>query len=204
MRPVRILSLMWGVALLAGGGPPLVQAEENRPPILESESPPAGSVVVRDALNQELFDLARALRSIDQSYAFRGIQGCGAWTAGSAHIDWHAQGLCPPPVGTRVLPPPPLVLGGCRSVCRSVPDASCGIHSESAEVDMLSVSEGDSVTLSRRICTGCGHVYPKSELPRCRCHGGEVIGPLQEIPTPHTAPREPTPIDSAPAAPQLR
>lgn len=201
MRPVRIWSgcLAWGFALIAGlavGSPPVL-AEESRPADPVSEQPDVGPVEVRDAVNRELFDLARALRSLDQSYAFRGIQGGGAWTAGSAHIDWHAQGLCSPPAGTRVLPPPPLVLGGCRSICRSVDGARCcGEHSPAA-----AIGEDGCATLTRRICTGCGHVYPRDELPRCRCHGGEVIGPLQS--KPFSEPREPTPVETVPAAPVL-
>ncbi len=115
MRPVRIWSgpVAWGFALIVGwvSQSPAI-AEETRPHDSVSEQPVTGTVVIRDAVNSELIDVARALRSLDQSYAFRGIQGCGAWTAGSAYIDWHARGLCPPPAGSRVLPPPPLVLGG--------------------------------------------------------------------------------------------
>jgi len=43
-----------------------------------------GLKAVADSVNGELIDVARALRSLDQSYAFRGIEGCGASTAGSA------------------------------------------------------------------------------------------------------------------------
>ena len=186
MRPVRIWScpLAWGFALIVGwvSQSPVI-AEENRPPEPVSEESSPGPIAVRDAVNGELFDLARALRSLDQSYAFRGVQGCGAWTAGSAYMDWHAQGVCPPPAGTRVLPPPPLVLGGCRSRCRS-----------EAHYGELSCEDGGSV-LPRRICS-CGHVYPRDEQPRCNCHGGEIISPQRTVPQPET--REPTPVDTVP------
>lgn len=191
MRPVRLWSglLAWGFALMVGwGGGSPVFAEETHPPDPASEQPPAGPVAVRDAVNGELFDLARALRSLDQSYAFRGIQGCGAWTAGSAYVDWHAQGLCPPPAGSRVLPPPPLVLGGCRSRCPSEADV-CGNSP---------CEEGSN--LPRRICS-CGHVYPRDEQPRCRCQEGEVHSPSQVVPQPE--PREPTPVETVPPAPVL-
>ena len=36
------------------------------------------------AVNEELLDVACAIRSLDQSYSFEGRQVCGAWTAGSS------------------------------------------------------------------------------------------------------------------------
>lgn len=187
MRPVRIWfgTLAWGIALMSAvaGGPPPVYAEEPQP------VPTApGPVVIRDAVNSELFDLARALRSLDQSYAYRGIQGCGAWTAGSAHIDWHAQGVCPPPSGSRVLPPPPLVLGGCRSVCRSIASPTCAYGELTTGGDTATVSE----ILPRRICTTCGHVYPRDEQPGCHCNTGISPAASQSLSP------EPTPVDPEP------
>jgi len=50
-----------------------------------------GSVVglteVRDSVNTELSDVAQAIGSIDQTYYYSGVQGHGAFTAGSAFID---------------------------------------------------------------------------------------------------------------------
>ena len=43
-----------------------------------------GLKAVSDSVNGELVDVARAIRSLDQSYAVRGIEGCGASVAGSA------------------------------------------------------------------------------------------------------------------------
>ena len=48
---------------------------------------PDGRLAVRDAVNAEFFDIARALRSLDQSYAFKGISSSKAFTAGSCFID---------------------------------------------------------------------------------------------------------------------
>lgn len=91
--------------------------------LLRVENPPEGLVHrsratvrasgmehVSQSVNRELHDVARALRSLDQSYTLRGFQGCGASTAGSVFIDWRAKGLRQPE-GLTVLPPPPIVLG---------------------------------------------------------------------------------------------
>ncbi|MFV0445904.1 MAG: hypothetical protein ACK5Q5_20185 [Planctomycetaceae bacterium] len=43
-----------------------------------------GLNAISTAVNEELEDVAFAIRSLDQSYEVRGIEGCGAWTAGSA------------------------------------------------------------------------------------------------------------------------
>jgi hypothetical protein len=44
-----------------------------------------GLNAVSDSINLECVDFARAMRSLDQSYEVRGVEGCGAWTAGSAY-----------------------------------------------------------------------------------------------------------------------
>ena len=43
------------------------------------------------AVNGELKEMAGAIRSLDQSYAFVGHRGCGAWTAGSCYIQPNVQ-----------------------------------------------------------------------------------------------------------------
>lgn len=43
------------------------------------------------ALNDEMKDFAGAIRSLDQSYAYAGHRGCGAWTAGSCFIQQDVQ-----------------------------------------------------------------------------------------------------------------
>lgn len=204
---------------------------------------------VRDAVGGELHDVARALRRIDQSYGYRGMVGCGSYTAGSAFMDWHAKGLTPPPGGRRVLPPPPLILGGCRScrarlsvdcserrycggcgqyVSRAAP-GRCGCEEvgtrpawqsacDECGVDWSITEEVGCTILDRRICTGCGHVYPANEQPNCRCHRGasgdlnprssestpQPLLPPQH-PGPHTdrfSPQEPTLADDPPAPAQ--
>lgn len=79
----------------------------------------------RDAVNGEMFDVASALRSLDQSYSKRGIVGHSAATGGSAWFDWRANGLCKPEGYVRALPPPPRVLGGCSSRCRGALCPEC-------------------------------------------------------------------------------
>ena len=202
---------------------------DDRPRPHDADHRPDGPTAVRDSVNDEMLDLSRALRRIDQSYGFRGIQGCGAWTAGSAYMDWDARGFGnrphPPmvrdpglhegrfsqgrsrdhhtcggcghayplhgqPICGCVLPPRPLILGGCCNAARE--DDNCSL-------------------LTRRICTGCGHVYPRNEQPRCHCHGGEAHHAPHHAPhhgpdhRPHDGPdREPTPVDSDPPPPQGR
>jgi hypothetical protein len=44
-----------------------------------------GLKALSTSVNEELLDLARAIRSLDQSYEIPGVSRCGAWTAGSAY-----------------------------------------------------------------------------------------------------------------------
>lgn len=45
-----------------------------------------GMNAVNSAVNDELKEVASAIRSFDQSYGYVGHRGCGAWTAGSYYI----------------------------------------------------------------------------------------------------------------------
>lgn len=200
---------------------------------------PGDHPAARDAVNGELGDVARSLRSIDQSYGYRGMRGCGSYTAGSAYRDWHACGECPPPGGRRVLPPPPLVLGGCRHAgCNGGCSSShrtrggCGHHygmgersgcgcvglnlrphpplpndhyredcdeqrsyDSHVQFDDRDVEEEGCTILDRRICTGCGHVYPRDEQLRCGCSGGPVLV------SPAAPATDPTPVEFNPMRP---
>lgn len=44
-----------------------------------------GAKTVSNAVNDEMKDVARAVRSLDQSYSYRGFRGCCSATAGSAY-----------------------------------------------------------------------------------------------------------------------
>jgi Flp pilus assembly pilin Flp len=46
-----------------------------------------GLQTVSNAVNDELKDVTRAIRSLDQSYSYRGFSGCNSMTAGSAFVD---------------------------------------------------------------------------------------------------------------------
>ncbi len=205
----------------------------------DGEHRPNGPAAVRDAVHGELSDVARAFRRIDQSYAYRGMQGCGSCTAGSAFIDWHAKGLCPPRCGY-VQPPRPLILGGCRGAayddgcsldrrictdCGHVyprgeqSGCGCGLnlrphpplpndHQRDPSCADCRYSDADEEfsLLDRRICTGCGHVYPRHEQPRCNCHSGAAHHgphPTQEHRSHDAHEHEPTPVDRDPAPPHL-
>ncbi|MBI1346769.1 hypothetical protein GC163_10830 [bacterium] len=64
--------------------------------ILTAEAVMIGSVAVlggvvglnaaASAVNDEMTEMASAIRSLDQSYVIRGHSRCGAWTAGSYYI----------------------------------------------------------------------------------------------------------------------
>jgi len=41
--------------------------------------------VLGTAVNEEFVDMARAIRSLDQSYSIQGIRGCRGWSAGSGY-----------------------------------------------------------------------------------------------------------------------
>ena len=45
----------------------------------------AGLNVVASSVNEELKEVAYAIRSLDQSYSIPAQKGCGAWTAGSEY-----------------------------------------------------------------------------------------------------------------------
>ncbi len=44
-----------------------------------------GLNTVASSINGELTDMARAIRSLDQSYSFAGFSNCRAWSAGSTY-----------------------------------------------------------------------------------------------------------------------
>jgi Flp pilus assembly pilin Flp len=46
-----------------------------------------GMQTVSNAVNDELKDVTKAIRSLDQSYSYRGFRGCNSMTAGSAFVD---------------------------------------------------------------------------------------------------------------------
>ncbi len=186
-----------------------------------------GPTAVRNSVNDELLDVARALRRIDQSYGFRGIQGCGAWTAGSAYMDWDARGF-----GNR--PHPPMVrdqghyqdrfsqgtyrdhhtCGGCGRAYPLYGQPICGCALPPRPLILggccdIGPDDDNCSLLTRRICTGCGHVYPRDEQPSCNCHGTEAHHAPHAAPDhhPHAGPdREPTPVDRehAPAPVRVR
>lgn len=190
--------------------------DHARPNPHDGDRPHDGPTDVRNSVNDELLDLARALRRIDQSYGFRGIQGCGSWTAGSAYMDWDARGF-----GNR--PHPPMVrdpglyedrfyqgayrdhhtCGGCGRAypLHGQPSCGCALPPRPLILSGCRDAGGDDDNcslLTRRICTGCGHVYPRHEQPRCNCHGSEAHHDGHPGPAhgPHHGPdREPTPVD---------
>lgn len=69
---------------------------DERGAILTAETVMVGSVAVlggvvglnaaATAVNDEMTEMASAIRSLDQSYVIRGHSSCGAWTAGSYYI----------------------------------------------------------------------------------------------------------------------
>jgi|GEM_PF-2655673 len=50
---------------------------------------------VSTSVNSELLNLARAFRSLDQSYQYRGMSSRLASTASSVFVDWEARGVPP-------------------------------------------------------------------------------------------------------------
>ncbi len=92
----------------------------------------AAGVCVADelpsAVNSELLDLARAFRSLDQSYQYRGMSSRLASTAGSVFVDWDAKGV-PPEHRYPVVPPAPVLVGcaGSKGVSQEA-DCACGQH----------------------------------------------------------------------------
>lgn len=45
-----------------------------------------GLSALSKSVNDELTELAFAIRSLDQSYGYEGMKGCRAWTAGSSYV----------------------------------------------------------------------------------------------------------------------
>ena len=62
---------------------------------------------VATAVNGELTDMARAFRSLDQSYSFKGFSSCRAYTAGSCFtqepVEKSLQSLCAGAAPTQVV-----------------------------------------------------------------------------------------------------
>ena len=102
------LALAWFVA-------PEINAEDERRSE-ERRVTPESLEHVGGVVNEELSDVARALRSLDQSYTFRGVRGRGAATAGSVFVDWDSKGV-PEEKRYRVLPPEPLILSRPKGEC---------------------------------------------------------------------------------------
>jgi hypothetical protein len=113
------MRVVWCVALAVLLWNPWAWAENPA----EKEGSEWPWIGTRDAVNGEFHDVAKALRSLDQSYYYRGMRGTGSWTAGSAFMDWEAQGI-PPEQRWQVQPPPELDLSGYSSNrC-----GQCGVH----------------------------------------------------------------------------
>ncbi len=91
----------------------------------------AGGVCVADdlpsAVNSELLDLAKAFRSLDQSYQYRGMSSRLASTAGSVFVDWDAKGVLPQHRHP-VVPPAPVLVGCAGTKGCSPADCECGQH----------------------------------------------------------------------------
>lgn len=90
----------------------------------------AGAAALRDTVNSELDDVAKAIGSIDQSYYFSGTAGHSAWTAGSVFFDRADKSDVPPLTTLESCPPPgrPLV---CADVfgpgAKQVPPPAAGV-----------------------------------------------------------------------------
>jgi hypothetical protein len=109
-----------------------------------------GVTGVQDSVVGEYGEMAGALRSMNQSYSYTGMQGCwsprhgySAWTAGSAYLAAGQAapvcfGLCPPAIVGECVdcPPPaesvpPLPCGPCDELpcappaCIPLPDVTC-------------------------------------------------------------------------------
>ena len=92
----------------------------------------AGLQTVSSAINDELHDVTRAIRSLDQSYSYRGLRGCNSMTAGSAFVDTSID-----VAGTR----PGNLPGGSQNR----PSAqSSNASSDTAELDPVFVDEQES------------------------------------------------------------
>lgn len=92
----------------------------------------AASVCVADdlpsAVNSELLNLAKAFRSLDQSYQYRGMSSRLASTAGSVFVDWDAKGVSPEHRHPVVAPASVLVgCAGANGVSQEI-DCACGQH----------------------------------------------------------------------------
>lgn len=110
--------LSWLACLLMAPGGPSV-------PVCHADD-------LASSVNSELLDLARAFRSLDQSYQYRGMSSRLALTAGSVFVDWEAKGV-PPEHRHPVSAPAPVLVGcaktaGCAKVEEGCSD--CGPRNE--------------------------------------------------------------------------
>lgn len=151
---------------------------------------------VQQVVHGELQDVARALRGLDQSYAYRGMVGCGAATAGSVNIDWVARGVAPEH-RFQPLPPQPLVLSQPKSphaapVPVQPPPVVAPTPHSSADMPALPIQPQPQV-----IPQSPAPVPATAPIVSSPCHGcGTVTSPVPPTPI-HAAP----PVAASPPVP---
>lgn len=78
-------------------------------------------------VNPEVQEMAKAFRSLDQSYQYRGMSSRLASTAGSVFMDWDAKGV-PPEHRHPVVVKAPVLVGCAGTKSFSQADCACGQH----------------------------------------------------------------------------
>ncbi|MFV0445414.1 MAG: hypothetical protein ACK5Q5_17690 [Planctomycetaceae bacterium] len=173
----RSICVAAGILLLAAG----VRGDDPQP------SQPGSIEQLSRVVNGELTDVAGALRQLDQSYVYRGMQGCGSATAGSVYIDWNAKGV-PQEQRVRVLPPQPLVL----SKSMKKPCQKALVQPSSPQSQPTPACPCQSVPSTQPAAAAC----PPDSSPAIA--SSAVVDP--PLPSGHCATCPPTVVTDAPAA----
>ena len=100
-----------------------------------------GLQTVSTAVNDELKDVTKAIRSLDQGYAYRGFRGCNSMTAGSAFVDTSVDVM-----GDRPAHPPEAIQPGPSAPSSTDPPDTDEFDGEIDESEPLKLDDNEPVT----------------------------------------------------------
>jgi len=120
---------------------------------------------VSTSVNSERLNLARAFRSLDQSYQYRGMSSRLASTAGSVFVDWEARGVPPEHRHPAVAPAP--VLLGCAETDLCSEDCECHDGHHVLPQSRCSDCENGNLTPLRGSGSSCAATIGIPLHPRC-------------------------------------
>jgi Flp pilus assembly pilin Flp len=101
----------------------------------------AGLQTASTAVNDELRDVSRAIRNLDQSYSYCGFRGCNSMTAGSAFLDTSVDVM-----GDRPANPPEAIQPRPSAPSSAAPPDSDELDGDIDESESLKFDDNEPVT----------------------------------------------------------